>query len=181
MKLVLFLSIFILSVHANVVLRSLSLYRNPLSQVGRLHRLLARQNTCSSDQISCSSGCCPSNTTCAIVNNVEGCCPIGTNCGGQSSEPSSSACPSGNFLCADGSACCPNGSNCVSQNGQTGCCPQGETCQGSTIGAAHARPTQTVATATTGAAATTLSSCQSGYISCSDGSGCCPAGSQVSH
>jgi hypothetical protein len=114
--------------------------RSPLPAIGTLYErnLLPRQQSCSSDQVSCSfGGCCPGNTTCIIVSNAPACCAVGANCGQQTSAsaflpstsdattetppatssapatPSASqgTCGSGFTTCTDGTGgCCPAGS-----------------------------------------------------------------------
>lgn len=95
--------------------------------------LLPRQVSCGKDQSACSfGGCCPANTTCTIVNNVDGCCPLGFNCGTTSSTvaeapsstqevveittPATSAvqettCEAGFVSCGNGGCCAVTSSN----------------------------------------------------------------------
>jgi hypothetical protein len=180
----LFTLFFIAVVQADYVLRSLPIFAR---------HLVPRQATCDAGQTLCSfGGCCPGNTTCAVINNTPGCCPAGQNCGQQ--QNSNLVCDSGSFLCSDDSVCCENGSTCVSNKGTTGCCPKGQKCAGTTLTANKNTPTPTpsattAAPTTTSAApkATTTSQstgqqngCQAGFLSCNDGTGgCCPSNSQV--
>jgi hypothetical protein len=96
--------------------------------------LMPRQPSCSNGQSTCSfGGCCPANTTCTIVNNVEGCCPFGVDCGKASSSATESpttspggvvevttsatssspetACAAGFVSCGNGGCCAVTSSN----------------------------------------------------------------------
>jgi hypothetical protein len=182
MKLILLFTLFFVAVvNADYVLRSLPIF---------VRHLVPRQASCDAGQTLCSfGGCCPGNTTCAMINKVPGCCPLGQNCGQQNNNL---VCDSGSFLCSDNSVCCENGSTCVKNKGSTGCCAKGHQCAGTTLTANKDTPTPTPTKppATTSAApkqtstssqpAGQQSGCQAGFLSCNDGTGgCCPSNSQV--
>ncbi len=131
MRLCILFSVFIAAVAGD------NLFRSP--EVFKRH-ILARQGTCTNDQVTCTfGGCCDKNSTCVVINSVGGCCPIGVNCGqssGSSSQkgntatkataaattsqaaaattsvpPAQNGCASGFISCNDGTGgCCPAGS-----------------------------------------------------------------------
>jgi hypothetical protein len=197
---------FVVTVSAQYLFRSPPIINKRSLSVPWENLLLKRQSACSSNEVTCSfGGCCPSGTTCEMINNSAGCCPVGSNCGQASSSAAASAsatqaqtqaCATGSYLCPDNSACCATGTLCVRDDqGNTGCCPVGQTCSGTTLGFSQGASTTNTAAGTTSASPTTSSAqtslspsqsagaqgnCQSGFIACTDGSGgCCPSGTQV--
>src|SRR5579859_4864326 len=159
------------SVQAQYLWRSTSFERSNFE-------LIARQNSCLQDQVTCSfGGCCPQNTTCVVVGDTTGCCPEGSNCGG-----GSLVCSKGTFMCSDNSVCCDIGSTCVNTTNGTRCCPSGQPCLGTLPGTASSSSTLSASTTPSSTPTTTArvsqssGGCQSGYLSCTDGTGgCCPS------